>query len=263
MELSNVAPPASAGGLVKSPTIGGRSSARTAPDECRTAPHLAAFSCGITQPSVRLRTPHVAPRVDHALPGFRCLLKAALAFSLPLAVACNTTPIEYLTSDDVTNLPPGDAVGTMYDGRIYRQSSLVIESCQCMPGSVSFGLPCTGPVPIEDLLFVQVLQDDAEVSFRLLRRNANGDFEEVPPEDSPVFALAAGSLFQDGTFLVGSVLPLLNADEAEVGQTITLIEGHIFDDRLELDFTLHGTVAENGQMDDCQLSGVETFVREQ
>ncbi len=194
---------------------------------------------------------------------FRAAL-SPVVWLLLAATGCNSGPIEYLTTDDVTNLPAGDAVGTVYDGRIYRPTSLVIETCQCMPGSVSFGLPCTGEVPLAaDAPFVQVLQSDGEVNFRLLRRNADGDFEEVPLEDSPVIALAPGSLFEDGTFLVGTVIPLLDAGGVEVGQTITLIEGQIFDDRLELDFTLRGTVAENGQMDDCQLTGVQTFVREQ
>lgn len=169
----------------------------------------------------------------------------------------------FVTIDDITNLPPGDATGSEYDGRFYQQVSLLTESCECSPDSVSVDTPCEAfQILDESGLVLEIVQDGGEIQFRTLEVDpVSNELVDIPPEDRLGFAAAPGSLNQDGTFIIGGIGELILETGERTGQVISLLEGQFTGDVIILNLTDRATVTQGDLKNDCQIISTRTFVR--
>jgi len=173
-------------------------------------------------------------------------------------------PLHFTTRDDITNLLPGNATGNEFDGRLYAYVSGVVEDCECTQDSFSFETPCSAVV-FENRSssghFLEVIQQGNQITFRsLIQDSQTGELIDVPLEQRLGAASGPGSLYQDDTFVLGAIGPVLNISSNEIiGEQLILGNGQFSADLLLIQ-SLQRIMSRVGDYsEDCQYTWRETL----
>ena len=160
-----------------------------------------------------------------------------------------------LTREDVTDLPPGTAIGDAFDGRRYRFVSFTIASCSCRINETSVEDPCD--------VFELTIPDNSVIGIR----QVDGQIELVDVgTQSPTAPVSTGpgTIDSDGSFIVGAIGPAFHLDTGEtVGETFVMWRGQILDAFLFVDFVIRGRSFLSDEEADCQIAGTQSYARDQ
>jgi len=184
------------------------------------------------------------------------------------AQACLPTGVShpvpwYISRDDVSNLPTGNATTSDYNGRLYQFVSRSVDSCECTPDSVNYTSPCSAfTFEGDEGSYYEVFQEGSSIQFRMLVIDeATGGLVDAPAAVQGGFAVAPGAMNEDGTFLIGSVgLVWDRATGATLGEQFMLHSGEFVGDYMFIDSTQHAMARKGDLLNDCQFEVSRSFV---
>lgn len=166
-----------------------------------------------------------------------------------VGAGCDTnTPIgvppaeSCLTIDDVTNIPPGDATGSMSLG-VYHAITNFRESCSRCDRNTVADAQCTDS-PVDPSIRITFSQADGV----LTAEGTDGSRME-------------GSINTDRSFVLGTVATPTSADGTQTGQGLALITGKLSGNVVVVTMTLRLTVNSSGGAIDVQSVHTVTWER--
>ncbi len=164
-------------------------------------------------------------------------------------VSCQTGTLDVaapftacLTVNDVINIPPGNAVGSVIWGTYQAKSKLRQTCVQCNSNTVPEAT-CTGDFVDSSVRTVYIQEDGV-----------------LTAEDS-AGETVTGAINDDGSFRIGSIIPLTNSNGIQTGQGLVLIEGSFTGDHIVATMTMRLTANGDDGVYDLQATSTVTWER--